>query len=320
MFIMHHFRKAEKVACVDYKSKVTWDFQKRYGFRFGYLVPRSSFPLIRTTGKPAVIIATYHSDHALLAEQVYQCNPNTRIFIEKPPTVTLEDLDRLITLYNQGASLEIGFNRRFIPFNGYVKRVLTGERVMVSCSVKEVLISPNHWYLWKNQGTRVTGNVVHWFDLAQYWIQSPPAELNVMADGEDIESVTISVLYRNGSILNITASDQGNSLRGVQEKIEIRFGNQTITINDYLWLEHVRSNGKRIHKRRIRRDKGHSRMYSNFKSILDGRNESAYPALDLIHTSLVTYYASKMLSEGKRTMVIGDIVDQYESRLTGKTQ
>ncbi len=315
MFIMHHFRKAEKVACVDYKSKITWDFQKRYGFRHGFLVPQSSFPLIRSTGKPAVIIATYHSDHALLAEQVYQCNPNSQIFIEKPPTVTLEDLDRLIRLYNDGASIEIGFNRRFIPFNGYVKRALTGERVIVSCSIKEVLISPNHWYLWKNQGTRVTGNVVHWFDLAQYWIQSTPLELTVMADAEDTESASISVLYRNGSILNITASDQGNSMRGVQEKIEIRYGNQTITINDYLWLQHVRSNGRRIHKRRIRRDKGHSRMYSNFRSILDGRKESLYPAVDLIHTSLLTYYTSKMLREGSRTMVIGDIVDQYQSQL-----
>jgi predicted dehydrogenase len=316
MFVIHHFgKRIKKIACIDYKAEVSLNFKKTYGFKYNFLVPSSSFPLLKKVENPIAIIATYHSSHASLAYEVFQNNPNTKIFIEKPPTVSLEDLEKLIELYKKGATIEIGFNRRFIGYSNYVKEKIKNKIVIITCSIKEVIISDNHWYLWRNQGTRITGNVVHWFDLANYWIQSIPIEINLIAGPNDKETSAISVLYKNGSILNITASDKGNSLRGVQEKIEIRFDNETIFINDFMSVTHIKNNGLVKRKRKLRRDKGHNSMYRNFLKIIEGKKQSEYTVFDLINTSVVTYYASKMLLQEIRNLSIEDKIDRYINAL-----
>ncbi len=313
MFIMHHFRRLEKIACVDYKYNVASKFQQKYGFRYKYVVPGDSYPLLKLTKRPVVIIATYHSDHASIAEEVFHTNPKAQIFIEKPPTVTMDDLEKLIRLYRDGAFLHMGFNRRFIPWNRDVKALVKDQVLVITCTVKEVVISPNHWYFWDHQGTRITGNVVHWIDLANYWIQSDPVEINVMASPDNRENVAISVLFRNGSLLNITASDQGNSLRGVQEKIEVRYGNETVFIDDFNQFVQYRNNGRMKKRRKLRRYKGHSEMYRNFSKIIEGKDSYEYSVRDLINTSVVTFYASDMLKNGTRTAQIGEVIDHYHS-------
>ncbi|MGD2033582.1 MAG: Gfo/Idh/MocA family oxidoreductase [Bacteroidales bacterium] len=311
MFIMHHFKKIRKIACVDLNAELAKQFEKKFHFTTHFLLPHHSYNALKQVEDPYVIIATYHSSHASIAREVYEANPNATIFIEKPPAVTLDDLQKLITLFNRGAKLEFGFNRRFIGYSNYVRKQVDGKVLVVTCSVKEVLINPNHWYFWKNQGTRVTGNAVHWFDLANYWIRSKPVEINVMAPPEDKESPLISVCYENGSVLNITASDKGNSLRGVQEKIEIRYENETIFINDFTSLIHIKKNGTIKRKFRFIRSKGHDAMYKNFKKIIMQNRQSEYTLFDLICTSVVTYYASEMLKNGIRSQSIKQIITQY---------
>jgi predicted dehydrogenase len=311
MFVLQHFKRIKKICCVDYKAPVMEEIKKQYGFQYGCISAVSALPVISHVKKPVVIIATFHSDHASLARMVYEENNNSVIFIEKPPTVTLDDLKDLIHLYNHGASIEIGFNRRFIGFNKYIREKVKNQIVYVTCSVKEVIISNNHWYLWKNQGTRITGNAVHWFDLANYWIDSIPVEINLLSNPTDCDSAAISVLYKNGSVLNITVTDKGNSMRGVQEKIEVRFGNETIFVNDYLTLEHIKQNGVLIKKLRFIRDKGHKAMYRNFKKITKYQCKSEYTVVDLIRTSLITYYASEMLKNNVRNMNIENEVNGF---------
>jgi len=311
MFIIHHFKKITKIACIDYKAAIAEDFKTKYGFHYSFLTPCDSFPLLGNVKKPVAIIATHHSDHASIAYKIFDSNPNTYIFIEKPPIVSLEDLDKLIELYNIGAKIEIGFNRRFINHSRYVRQVVQNKIIIVTCSIKEVNINQNHWYLWKNQGTRITGNVVHWFDLANFWIDSIPIEINLISNPFDPETSSISVLFKNGSILNITASDMGNSLRGVQEKIEVRFDNETIFIDDFLSLTHIKNNGLKFKKSNLLRDKGHNAMYKNFIKIINKVKSSDYSVIDLINSSVVTFYSSYMLQNNIRNMHIEDEIEKY---------
>ena len=271
--------------------------------------------MLSKTVKPVALIATYHSDHAQLAADLFAINPETIIFIEKPPVVTLRDLEILIDLYNTKAKIEIGFNRRFTNFSNYVKRKTIGKKIIVTCSVKEVLVNETHWYLWPNQGTRITGNAVHWFDLATMWIESIPIEINFLSHRDDEENAAISILYNDGSIFNLTVSDKGNSLRGVQEKIEVRFDNESIFIDDFTSLTHIRDNGAKTVKRKWHRDKGHSKMYRNFVKNIDQSLPSDYTVSDLIKTSIVTISASQMLKNKERNKNIGSIVRQYLSRV-----
>lgn len=315
MYVIHHFKNLKKIACIDYKSTVSQDFKKQFGFDFSFTIPRHSFSLLQQTIRPVAIIATYHSDHARLASQIFELNPGAYIFIEKPPVVTLEDLELLIELFNKKANIEIGFNRRFVGFSKYVKNKAHGKNVMITCSVKEVLINSNHWYLWSNQGTRITGNAVHWFDLANMWIDSIPVEINLISNPNDEESSSISVLYKNGSILNLVLADKGNSLRGVQEKIEIRFDNETIFIDDFTTMMHIKDNGRKRTIRKWFRDKGHNAMYRNFNQIIQKNGASDYSVSDLIKTSVVTYFASQMLQNNIRNMHIEKDIINYTNRV-----
>ncbi|MGC3947775.1 MAG: hypothetical protein QM762_25265 [Chryseolinea sp.] len=318
MYIMHHFTKLPKIACIDYKANVSEEFQRKYDFKYGFITADDSMPLLKNVTQPVAIIASYHADHASLAHKIYNQNNNTFIFIEKPPTVTLEDLVKLIELYNKGAKIEIGFNRRFINYSKYVQQIVRGRVVIITCTVKEVNINPSHWYFWKNQGTRITGNCVHWFDLANFWTGSVPVEINLISNPNDPDSGAISVLYKNGSMLNITVSDKGNSLRGVQEQIEIRYDDETIFIDDFISLSHVKRNGRKIRKSNFFRDKGHDSMYSNFRKIISNKEQSAYTVTDLINTSVLTYYASFMQQQRIRNLRIEDEINRYMA-LIGKT-
>jgi len=316
MFIIQHFRKLLKIGCIDYKMLLTEEFKKNYGFKYGFVSPLGSFPLLMNVDRPIVIIATFHSDHASLAYEVFKRNPKSFVFIEKPPAVTLEDLDKLVKLYKMGARLEIGFNRRFIEYNRYVRNLVKDKVIYITCSVKEVLITENHWYHWKNQGTRITGNAVHWFDLANFWIDSNPVEINMISNPYDCESSAISVLYKNGSVLNLTVTDKGNSMRGVQEKIEIRFEDETIFIDDYLSLTYIKKSGIKVKKLKWIRDKGHNAMYKNFLRLIKEDKNSEYKLHDLIRTTLITYYASEMLTRNIRNMNIEKEINHYLTSAT----
>ena len=68
--------------------------------------------------------------------------------------------------------LEVGFNRRYNPLVERARKELAAESgpTTLVATIREVDITPDHWYLWPNQGTRVAGNLCHWIDLALHLI------------------------------------------------------------------------------------------------------------------------------------------------------
>ena len=134
--------------------------------------------------------------------------------------------------------LELGFNRRHNRLVKRARNLLAGEAgpTSVFCIVREVPILPNHWYFWPNQGTRIAGNVCHWIDLGVFLIGehadperislSPPIPStgsSAYCDGERV----LTVIFSDGSLLTVAATDRGDDLRGVQETVEIRRGATT---------------------------------------------------------------------------------------------
>ena len=75
-----------------------------------------------------VVVATAHDSHAQLACAAVKAGH--RVFVEKPPTVTVEDVHRLAAVMraNPGA-IEIGFNRRYHPLVRRARaRLRAGDR------------------------------------------------------------------------------------------------------------------------------------------------------------------------------------------------
>lgn len=311
VYIAPQIKSLEKICCVDYNRNLSLYYQKTFKFENERIVPQDSYSLLSKTQYPLAIIATYHSDHARLAKEMFEINPSTFLFIEKPPCVNLDDLDNLLDLYSRGARIEIGYNRRYIPINLEIRKLYRNKVKVINISVKEIKIKGNHWYFWKNQGTRITGNLTHWIDLATFWIDEKPLEMTMLPSLVEDETIGLSILYDKGSLVNISVSDKGNSIKGVQEIIEIRTGEDTILVNDYTSSTRLNATGKSFKSKFIRRDKGHERMYKNLIKTYKERYEVKYPQKDLIYTTIITFFAAKMLREDIRHIELSNEINRY---------
>ncbi len=258
-----------------------------------------------------VIVATYHDSHARLAS--YALDAGHRVLVEKPPVVTREDLDLLLAASARAEGrLEVGYNRRY---NGLVRRardLLAAESgpATVLCSVREVDIEPDHWYLWPNQGTRVTGNLCHWIDLAVFLIGTGAEPIGVTVSAQRVPGTlgmdaerAFSIEFNDGSLATLVPTGRGDGLRGVQEQIEARRGSCTVRIDD-LWRMSALRSGRDSRRRALWRDKGHARMYRDVLGQF-GRGEPAtYPARDLAVVGSVQIAAAELARSGKATLEV----------------
>lgn len=277
---------------IDYNRDTLSSFSKAHKVSF-FEDFRDSLPLYNSIEKPIAIISTYHSSHFRITKELFYANANGKIFIEKPLVVKFSDALELISLRRKGLWFDAGYNRRYIDWNRYIKSILINTRSpkIINMSIKEVLIPRTHWYYWPNQGTRATGNLCHWIDLSYFWLKCKPCEMSLLSSND---SVSLSVLFEDGSLVNIIASDQGNNLRGVQERIEVRTEDKTIFIDDYMKMI-IYDNGRTFIKRKLSRDKGHGQMYKEFLNATKTGRKALYENDDVFWVSYLTEKASQML-------------------------
>lgn len=254
-----------------------------------------------------VVVATAHDSHARLADAALRAGH--RVFVEKPPAVTEADVRLLAAgMRAHPGAVEIGFNRRYHPL---VRRARTRLRqesgpFSISCTVKELAFEPDHWYFWPNQGTRITGNLCHWIDLAVFLIEDGPLPVSLTMSprlpgtepGSDEERV-LTVTFEDGSLLTVLATIRGDDIRGVQEQLEIRRGRTTITIDD-LWKLRVRSEGIERSSRTLFRDKAHSTMYREALGRVVAGRPAVYPLRDLVVVSAIQIAASDLARTDER--------------------
>jgi predicted dehydrogenase len=258
-----------------------------------------------------VIIATAHDSHAKLA--CAAAKAGHRVFLEKPPTVTAEDVQQLSAMMqaNPGA-IEIGFNRRYHPLVRRARAQLQKETgpTSISCIVKELTFQPDHWYFWPNQGTRITGNLCHWIDLAVSLIDGNPKPVSVTMSprvagtqpGSDEERV-LTVTFEDGSLLSVLGTTRGDDIRGVQEQMDIRRGHTTITIDD-LWKFRVRRDGIERLRRTLFRDKAHTAMYREGLGRVKAGQPAVYTHRDMVVVSAIQFAASELVRSDQQVGVM----------------
>jgi len=273
-----HFFKKDIIAALDYKARAI----RRY-FKFDFPIYdrfEDIMDEIARVKNPLVIIATYHSDHAWMTKMVLDCNPTARVFIEKPAAVTNEDANILFELRAKGAFIDIGYNRRHALFTQVIRNALKDSKgqVHITFIVKELKIPKTHWYFWSNQGTRVTGNWTHWIDLLRFLTGKNVINFSVIGDDGN---ATVLFELEDKILAEIIVTDIGSDFYGVEEYFEIRFNNTTIKLRDYRELEII-NNFRKIRYKRMRRDKGHYKMYLTLKENILNNKGPFYPAEDIL--------------------------------------
>ena len=297
---------------------------REYGFT---LATTDAERAIAETPAPGlVVVATAHDSHTRLACAAVEAGH--RVFVEKPPVVTEEDVHRLVAAMraNPGA-VEIGFNRRYHPLVRRARARLRRETgpVSISCLVKELTFEPDHWYFWPNQATRITGNLCHWIDLAVFFLEDQPMPVSLTLSprmpgtepGSDEERV-LTVTFDDGSLLTVLGTTRGDDIRGVQEQIDIRRGKTSITIDD-LWKMRIRSEGLERYSRTLYRDKAHRAMYREALGRIVAGQPSVYPVRDLVVVSAIQIAASDLARTDDRAVTLPDWLSLAEPGASIKT-
>jgi predicted dehydrogenase len=294
-------RGAHRHCVVDLNPCIAAEAARRYGFAMADTDCNRALGDLDRRRTNLVVIATYHSSHAELVRRTFEVDPNARVFVEKPPVVDVADVYDLAERLNRGSFLEIGYNRRYAPMIERARSVLGTQEgpITMTCIVKELSLPANHWYFWPTQGTRVTGNLSHWFDLATCFIASDPVDIvATRRTTEHGEELCATVSYEDSSMLVIVATERGSGRKGVQETIELRRANVTLLIDDFVRLVVTDEKTTRVIRSRIR-DKGHMRMYKALEGAVISGASPRYPTRDLIRSTLTYTSVARMVSDGE---------------------
>lgn len=268
-----------------------------------------------------VLVATAHDSHAELAARAL--DGGHRVLCEKPAIVTAADLERLVAAAERHpGELEIGFNRRHHPLVERAHRLLAAEHgpATIVALIREVEISADHWYLWPNQGTRVAGNLCHWIDLAFHLLGPGPQAVGVAVsprvsdDPRDADAErAFTITFDDGSVVTLVPTTRGDSVRGVQEQIDIRRGDLALRLDD-LWLLRGVRRGVPVRHRTLWRGKGHARMYRGALARFAAAAPASYPAADLRRVGEVQLAATEAVRSGRAAGTVAELLAAARGR------
>lgn len=250
----------------------------------------------------AVFIITYHDSHAELGIQAL--NAGKMVFIEKPPAVSMEQLQQLVkSAQTVNRFLFVGYNRPYAPFSKIVMDTLVEEEgpTSMTCVVRLYDIAKTNWYYWPQQGTRIVGNACHWIDYG-YRLVGRKNPLRVVVEhsviGRPDENNTIAFTFEDGSLLTIVLTNRGSQLLGGQEWIDIKKGRTAIFIDDFRKLI-IERNGRTKKIQSRHRDKGHRAEINHVIKLMKSGMPQKSELDDMIATTLMTLGAKQAMETGR---------------------
>jgi predicted dehydrogenase/threonine dehydrogenase-like Zn-dependent dehydrogenase len=224
-----------------------------------------------------LVIATRHASHAELAERGLRAGK--AVFVEKPPCLTVEELERLRHARAiSGRTLAVGFNRRHAPL-----AIRMREHVATGGHPRQVLIRVNAGRLpgehWTNDalegGGRLLGEGCHFVDLACWLVGALPttvqATIHPLANetAQTAQRFAISMGFADGSLASVLYTDEG--AQGLEkEQIEVHSGGRSAVLHDFRRLELFAGRSREEVKARGQ-DKGHRAQFVYLHACLAGK-------------------------------------------------
>ena len=217
------------------------------------------------------LIAGYHHSHAPLACEALR--RGSAVVVEKPVATTREQLQELVeTMRETGGRVFTCLQRRYTELNELARRdlqVKPGDPISYHAIAYEVPLPERHWYRWKNSGSRLLSNGVHWIDHFLFLNDYAPVrhmDLNVASDG----TINCSIELENTAYFTLVLTDQGSERIGVQDHVELRAHGVTVKLVNA--VDYVAESADRVLRRkRIRKLGNYAAMYQEIsKRIVEG--------------------------------------------------
>jgi len=151
------------------------------------------------------------------------------VFVEKPMALTEPECRQLYNaVIESGKQLTVGFNRRFAPFYGQLKKAVTGRNgpAVINCRVSSPGISGNYWMADPSIGGAIIGEAVHFVDLMYWLLESEPVNVSAYclptgkADPIGENNLVASFRFADGSVASLNYSTLGPK-KAQGERVEV---------------------------------------------------------------------------------------------------
>lgn len=272
---------------------------ERYGFSY---CTTDTAQLLADESIDAVVIATRHGSHASFAAAALRAGK--AVFVEKPLAIDEAGLQQVLQAQAEtGQLLTAGFNRRFSPLVGEMKRFFAeGQPLAVQYRINAGPIPPGTWiHDPEDGGGRIIGEGCHFVDLVQYLTGDDPVEVFAHSLGgptaELHDTVTITLRYRGGSIASINYFSTGDKSYP-KEHVEVYGGGRIAVLDDFrrLLLTH---GGKRRVVKRHAQAKGFDEEVAAFLTAVKEGGQLPIPLRSLSSTTRATFAVEESLRTGQ---------------------
>jgi len=130
----------------------------------------------------AVIISTRHASHAPIVLEALAAGKH--VFVEKPMTTTVEDGQKIeAKAAETGLVVRVGFNRRFSPYLQAMKRAIGADGMKMFAVRVNIGMISHDWSNTLEEGGRLLGEGVHFFDLCNWFMGAEPVSLTATQAG-----------------------------------------------------------------------------------------------------------------------------------------
>ncbi|WP_246660711.1 bi-domain-containing oxidoreductase [Tardiphaga sp. vice154] len=249
----------------------------------------------------AVVIATRHASHAVLAAQALRAGK--AVFVEKPLALDPPSLQLIEKAVSESGNdrLMVGFNRRFAPLLQKLRLAWTGRGLQtLQYRVLAGQLDKSSWYLQsETEGTRFAGEGGHFIDTLSWWIGADPVRVVAMADRNDADNLAATFSFADGSLATLNYLTGGDP-RVAKEAIEISTASGFAAFDNFTGYGLWQNGGKSSQRGRL--DKGQSLMLTAFVTAV-----ATGTAMPITFQSLVaTTRATFAVQDSART---GQVID-----------
>ncbi len=267
--------------------------------RFGFRKTATPDEILDSSEIDAVAIGTRHGSHTEYA--IRALKSGKAVFVEKPPAISSEELDRLRGAA-RGRLLQVGFNRRFAPMARAMREhVAAGDQpIELLYRVAAGRLGSDHWLNDSDEGGgRLIGEGCHFVDFACWFMRSLPGNVQASIPPSDgpimaAQRFAVTLMFPGGSIATVLYGSE--SAPGVaKELVEAHSGGRSAKLDDYHRLE-LRGAGRSRTTRDRTADKGHRAQFATFRGALDGDRQGTPDALDTMAITFAALESAQTLS------------------------
>lgn len=248
-----------------------------------------------------VAIVTRHNSHA--DQVIRSLQAGKHVFVEKPLTLTLEELEQVRGAY-AGANrlLMVGFNRRFAPHAQKMKQLLDTVREPKSfiATMNAGAIPASHWTQDVSVGGgRIIGEACHMIDLMRFMAGAPVISIQARRIGDNPamevceDKASILLGFADGSIGTVHYFANG-SASFPKERVEAFCAGRVLALDNFRTLRGYGWPGFRRMGSWVQ-DKGQNACSAAFLASVENGKPSPIAAEEIFEVARVSIEAAHML-------------------------